>query len=91
MENHNHKFTTPSRVHLFQGNHNVSNAKKILMKHFREVNIPTNKQMAFMENTSGSFSRIGCTETDVRNHERDLREERRGHDAQMMIDYFKWQ
>jgi len=55
--------------------------KKILMRHFREVNIPTNKQVAFMKNTSGSASRVGCTERDVRNHERDSKEDRRGHDA----------
>ena len=62
-----------------------------MMKHFREVNILTNKQMTFMKNTSDSFNQIGYTETDVRNHERDLIKKKRGHDAQMMIDYFKWQ
>ena len=54
--------------------------KKILMKQFRYANVPTNKQIVFFKNTSGGFMRIGCTETDFRNYERNLREERRDKD-----------
>ncbi|XP_020262869.1 protein FAR1-RELATED SEQUENCE 5-like [Asparagus officinalis] len=89
VEEHNHTITSPSRTHFLRGNREVTSAKKTLIKQFGEVNIPTNKQMAFFENSSGGFHRIGCIETDVRNYERDLREERRGHDAQMMLDHFK--
>ncbi|XP_020272329.1 protein FAR1-RELATED SEQUENCE 5-like [Asparagus officinalis] len=89
VEEHNHTITSPSRTHFLRGNREVTSAKKTLIKQFGEVNIPTNKQMAFFENSSGGFHRIGCIETDVRNYERDLREERRGHDAQMLLDHFK--
>jgi len=60
------------------------------MKQFRDVNLPTNKQIAFFENASGGFERNGCTKTDFRNYERNLREDRGGHDAHMLINYFKW-
>ncbi|XP_020253880.1 protein FAR1-RELATED SEQUENCE 5-like [Asparagus officinalis] len=89
VEEHNHTITSPSRTHFLRGNREVTSAKKTLIKQFGEVNIPTNKQMAYFENASGGFHRVGCIETDVRNYERYLREERRSHDAQMMLDHFK--
>ncbi|XP_020249228.1 protein FAR1-RELATED SEQUENCE 5-like [Asparagus officinalis] len=89
VEEHNHTITSPSRTHFLRGNREVTSAKKTLIKQFGEVNIPKNKQMTFFENSSGGFYRIGCIETDVRNYERDLREERRDHDVQMMLDHFK--
>ncbi|XP_020243078.1 protein FAR1-RELATED SEQUENCE 5-like [Asparagus officinalis] len=99
VEEHYHTITSPSRTHFLRGNREVTSAKKILIKQFGEVNIPTNmqmtffeptnKQMTFFENSSGCFHRIGCIETGVRNYERDLREERCGHDAPMMLDHFK--
>jgi len=40
---HKHNFTSPRRRHLLRGNRKLSNAKKIMMKQFRDVNMPTNK------------------------------------------------
>ena len=44
--------------------------------------------MIFFEHENGSYNRIGCTERDIRNLERDVRQFLKGHDAQILIDHF---
>ncbi|KAL2481958.1 Protein FAR1-RELATED SEQUENCE 5 [Abeliophyllum distichum] len=41
-----------------------------------------------MEIDSGDPSSIGCVERDLRNHERNMREEQKGHDAETLIEFF---
>ncbi|KAL2526724.1 Protein FAR1-RELATED SEQUENCE 5 [Abeliophyllum distichum] len=47
--------------------------------------------LAYGEIDSGGPSSIGCVERDIRNHERNIREEQRGHDADTLIEYFTFE
>ncbi|KAG6428030.1 hypothetical protein SASPL_112278 [Salvia splendens] len=53
-----------------------------------EANIPTCHQMQLSEIECGGPENVGCTERDIRNFERDLRDEQKGIDAETVIEFF---
>ena len=44
-----------------------------------------------MEIELGGPSSMGCTERDIRNHERDLRQQQMGYDAKTLIEHFTFE
>ncbi|XP_074561432.1 protein FAR1-RELATED SEQUENCE 5-like [Curcuma longa] len=88
MESHNHPLSTPSKVHLLRSHRNVSAAKKALTKQFSEANMPTCQQMQLFDIEYGGLERVGCTETDIRNFENELRDKQKGIDAETLIEFF---
>ncbi|XP_042465845.1 protein FAR1-RELATED SEQUENCE 5-like [Zingiber officinale] len=88
LESHNHPFSTPSKVHLLRSHRHVSEAKKVLTQQFAEANIPTCQQVRLLEIDSGGPEFLGCTERDIRNFERELRDEQKGIDAETLIEFF---
>ncbi|XP_042381983.1 protein FAR1-RELATED SEQUENCE 5-like isoform X1 [Zingiber officinale] len=88
IETHNHPLSTPSKVHLLRSHRNVSAAKKTLTKQFSEANVPTCQQMRILEIEYGGPERVGCTEKDIRNFEKNLRDEQKGIDAETLIEFF---
>ncbi|XP_042398920.1 protein FAR1-RELATED SEQUENCE 5-like [Zingiber officinale] len=88
MEGHNHPLSTPSKVHLLRSHRNVSTAKKALTQQFSEANVPTCQQMRLLEIEYGGPELVGCTERDIRNFEKQLRDERKGIDAETLIELF---
>ncbi|KAL2481035.1 Protein FAR1-RELATED SEQUENCE 5 [Abeliophyllum distichum] len=91
VEEHNHGLTTPSKVHLLRSHRKVSATKKALAQQFSVANIPTCQQLRLMEIDAGGPESVGCVERDLRNHERNIREELRGHDAETLIEYFTFE
>ncbi|XP_047939469.1 protein FAR1-RELATED SEQUENCE 5-like [Salvia hispanica] len=87
-EGHNHGLSTPSKVHLLRSHRSVSAAKKVLTQHLSEANIPTCQQMQLLEIESGGLESVGCTERDIRNFEKKLRDEQKGIDAETLIEFF---
>ncbi|XP_073017887.1 protein FAR1-RELATED SEQUENCE 5-like [Primulina eburnea] len=88
VESHNHPLSTPSKVHLLRSHRTVSAAKKALTQQFAEANVPTCQQMRLFEIESGGPEHVGCTERDIRNYEKTLRDEHKGIDAETLIDFF---
>ncbi|XP_073015699.1 protein FAR1-RELATED SEQUENCE 5-like [Primulina eburnea] len=88
MESHNHPLSTPSKVHLLRSHRTVSAAKKALSQQFAEANVPTCQQMRLFEIESGGPEHVGCTERDIRNYEKTLRDEHKDIDAETLIDFF---
>ncbi|XP_042466252.1 protein FAR1-RELATED SEQUENCE 5-like [Zingiber officinale] len=88
LESHNHPLSTPSKVHLLHSHRHVSEAKKVLTQQFAEANIPTCQQVRLLEIDSGGPEFLGCTEWDIRNFERELRDEQKGIDAETLIEFF---
>ncbi|XP_074585556.1 protein FAR1-RELATED SEQUENCE 5-like [Curcuma longa] len=88
VDSHNHPLSTPSKVHLLRSHRHVSTAKKTLTQQFSEANVPTCQQMRLLEIEYGGPELVGCTEKDIRNYERDLREEEKGIDAETLIELF---
>ncbi|KAL2461525.1 Protein FAR1-RELATED SEQUENCE 5 [Abeliophyllum distichum] len=88
---HNHALCTPSRVHLLRSHRCVTATKKALAQQFSEANIPTCQQLRLMEIDAGGAASIGYVERDLRNHERDIREQLKGHDAETLIEFFSFE
>ncbi|XP_042472371.1 protein FAR1-RELATED SEQUENCE 5-like [Zingiber officinale] len=88
LESHNHPLSTPSKVHFLRSHHHVSEAKKVLTQQFAEANIPTCQQVRLLEIDSGVLEFLGCTERDIRNFERELRDEQKGIDVETLIEFF---
>ncbi|KAG6437544.1 hypothetical protein SASPL_102463 [Salvia splendens] len=88
VEGHNHGLSTPSKVHLLRSHRNVSTVKRVLTQNFSEANIPTCQQMQLLEIEYGGPESIGCTERDIRNFEKELRDEQKGIDAETLIEFF---
>ncbi|KAG6414010.1 hypothetical protein SASPL_126726 [Salvia splendens] len=88
VEGHNHGLLTPSKVHLLRSQRNVSTAKRVLTQKFSEANIPTCQQMQLLEIEYGGPKSIGCIERDIRNFEKELRDEQKGIDTETLIEFF---
>ncbi|KAL2532707.1 Protein FAR1-RELATED SEQUENCE 5 [Abeliophyllum distichum] len=91
FEQHNHPLATRSRVHLLRSHRGVSKIKKALVQQFSEANIPTCQQVRLLEIDAGGPSSIGCVEKDIRNYQRDVRQEMLGHDAETLIEHFTFE
>ncbi|KAL2539729.1 Protein FAR1-RELATED SEQUENCE 5 [Abeliophyllum distichum] len=91
VEEHNHPLATPSRVHLLRSHRGVSKTKKALVQQFSEANIPTCQQVRLLEIDAGGPSSIGCVEKDIRNYQRDVRQEMLGHDVETLIEHFTFE
>ncbi|KAK2643369.1 hypothetical protein Ddye_025132 [Dipteronia dyeriana] len=91
VEGHTHTLTTPRRVHHLRSHHNVSIAKKSLSQQLSVVDIPTCQQIRLLEVQAGGIQNIGFTERDIYNYERKLKNEMKGHDAELLYEHFFFQ
>lgn len=55
----------------------------------KKINIPTASTMSLLEIQAGGFQNMWCTERDVRNFERDIKNEKEKYDAEMLIQRLK--
>ncbi|KAL6211603.1 hypothetical protein ACLB2K_016826 [Fragaria x ananassa] len=88
-ECHNHPMTSPEMRHLVKSNRGHTKAQKLLWQQLSMVNIPTHRQFDILGVQAGGFQYIGCTQQDLYNLERDKRKETKGHDGEMLHDYFQ--
>ncbi|XP_075486498.1 protein FAR1-RELATED SEQUENCE 5-like [Primulina tabacum] len=88
MKVHNHPLSTPSKVHLLRSHRNVSVSKKALIQQFSEANVPICQQMRLLKIEYGGPEHVGCTEKDIRNCEKIVRDEQKGIDAETLIEFF---
>ncbi|KAM5584824.1 hypothetical protein ABKV19_004268 [Rosa sericea] len=87
-EAHTHPMTSPKRLHLLKSNRRLTKAQRSLWEQLSMVNIPTHQQFDILRVQAGRFQYIGCTQQDLYNLERDKRKETKGHDGEMLHDYF---
>ncbi|XP_041995809.1 protein FAR1-RELATED SEQUENCE 5-like [Salvia splendens] len=87
-EGYNHGLYTPSKVHLLRSHRSVSMVKRVLTQQLSEANIPTCQQMQLLEIECGGTESVGCTERDIRNFEKELKDEQKGIDAETLIEFF---
>ncbi|KAL6211492.1 hypothetical protein ACLB2K_016717 [Fragaria x ananassa] len=88
VEGHNHPLTTPRRKLLTKIHRGVSSVHKSLSKQLTAVNVPPCKQFDFLGVNSGGLENIGCLQQDIYNYRRDCRKEVKGHDGDMLHEYF---
>ncbi|KAK9940525.1 hypothetical protein M0R45_017182 [Rubus argutus] len=88
VEGHSHPLTTPRRKHLLKCHREVTMVHKSLTEQLSAVNVATCKQYYFLGVHSGGLENIGCTQQDIYNYKRDCRNEVKGHDGDMLHEYF---
>ncbi|KAL5861893.1 hypothetical protein ACOSQ4_003189 [Xanthoceras sorbifolium] len=89
IEGHTHPLATPRKVHLLRSHRKVSMAQKSLSQKLSAANIPTHQQISILEMEAGGIQNIGCTKTNIYNYERDLQNAMKGHDAELLYEYFE--
>ncbi|KAL6191029.1 hypothetical protein ACLB2K_037422 [Fragaria x ananassa] len=88
VEGHNHPLTSPARVPFLKSYRGVSNLNKTLSDQLSLVNVKTNKRFEFFGVQAGGIENIGCTQRDLYNYGRTCREEKKGHDEDLLYMHF---
>ncbi|KAI8559429.1 hypothetical protein RHMOL_Rhmol04G0173100 [Rhododendron molle] len=89
FEGHNHSLTSPRRVHLLRCYRKLTSARKSLVDHLSEANVPTCQQMSLFEMESGGLENVGCSQQDLYNYKRDKKISLVGHDANLLKEHFE--
>lgn len=89
VEGHSHAGLTPRKTHFLRSHRQVSSCHKSLIETFGQANIRTSQLMSVLEIESGGLQNIGCIERDIRNEIGTIRQERKLHDAQLLIEHFR--
>ncbi|XP_004292126.1 PREDICTED: protein FAR1-RELATED SEQUENCE 5-like [Fragaria vesca subsp. vesca] len=88
VEDHSHPLTSPRRQYLTKIHRKVSAVHKSLSKQLTEVNVPTCTQFDFLRVNSRGLKNIVCLQQDIYNYKRDCHKEVKGHDGDMLYEYF---
>ena len=91
VEEHNHQLVSPSKLHYLPINRSISVAKRLELEGLQNASLWTCQQINVLSQQSGGYNKLGCTERDIRNFQRDFREETKDYDAQFVIDHFQLQ
>ncbi|KAH9679171.1 protein FAR1-related sequence [Citrus sinensis] len=89
VEEHNHALSSPRMVHLLRSHRSMSAAQKNLSQQLAAVNIPTCQQIGLFELQAGGLQNMGCVQRDFYNNDRNLQNELKGHDADMLYEHFQ--
>ena len=91
VEEHNHQLVSPSKLHYLLINKSISVAKRLELEGLQNASLRTCQQINVLSQQSGDYNKLGCTERDIRNFQRDFREETKDYNAQFVIDHFQLQ
>ncbi|KAM5581168.1 hypothetical protein ABKV19_010407 [Rosa sericea] len=89
VEGHNHPLTSPPRVHLLRSHRHVSKVNTVLSQQLSLVNVQKHKQFEFFGVQAGGIENIGCTQRDLYNYGRSCRQEKKGHDGDLLYMHFQ--
>ncbi|XP_024155754.1 protein FAR1-RELATED SEQUENCE 5-like [Rosa chinensis] len=89
VEAHNHPLTTPPRVHLLRSHLHVSEVNTVLSQQLSLVNVEKHKQFEFFGVQAGGIQNIGFIQCDLYNYGRTCREEKKGHDGDLLYMHFE--
>jgi hypothetical protein len=85
-EGHNHAVVTPSKRHLLQSNHSVTEKAKTTLFNYHKASIGTSQAYMLLQVGAEGFEYVGCTKKDLQNYYSDFRHKIKDTDAQMFID-----
>lgn len=80
--------STAQKVHLLRSQRSVSTAQKCLSQQLSAANIPTLQQISLVELQDGGLQKMGCVENDFYGNDSNLRNEMKGHDADLLYEHF---
>lgn len=89
VEGHNHPLTSPSRVHLLRSHRGLSKVNKVLSEQLSLVNVQKHKQFDFFGVQAGGIENIGCIQRDFYNYGRACRQQKKGHDGDLLYMHFQ--
>ncbi|KAL6185930.1 hypothetical protein ACLB2K_042052 [Fragaria x ananassa] len=84
VECHNHPLTSPVRLPFLKSHNGVSNLNKTLSDQSGLVNVKTHKRFELFGVQASGIEHIGCTLRDLYNYGRTCREEKKGHDRDLL-------
>ncbi|KMZ60674.1 hypothetical protein ZOSMA_57G00090 [Zostera marina] len=86
---HNHPFTTPSKIRYLPINRSISHTSKLLFSSLADVHVPVSQQAAYFSNQLGGPQNTGCMTLDINNMVRDDRIELKNYDVDLIIEEFE--
>ena len=89
VEGHNHPLTSPGKVHILRSHRGVSKVNKVLSEQLSMVNVQKHKQFDFFGVQAGGIENIGCIQRDLYNYGRACRQQKKGHDGDLLYMHFQ--
>ncbi|KMZ71451.1 hypothetical protein ZOSMA_17G00060 [Zostera marina] len=86
---HNHPFTTPSKIRYLLINRSISYTSKLLFSSLADVNVPVSQQAAYFSNQLGGLQNMGCMTLDINNMVRDDRIDLKNYDVDLIVEEFE--
>ncbi|KMZ65383.1 hypothetical protein ZOSMA_323G00090 [Zostera marina] len=86
---HNHPFTTPSKIRYLPINRSISETSKVLFSSLAEVNVPASQQAVYFSNQVGEVQNMGCMTLDINNMVRDDRVDLKNYDVDLIVEKFE--
>ncbi|KMZ71127.1 hypothetical protein ZOSMA_188G00270 [Zostera marina] len=86
---HNHPFTTLSKIRYLSINRSISHTSKILFSSLADVNVPVSQQTADFSNQLGGPENMGCMTLDINNMVRDDRIDLKNYDVDLIVEDFQ--
>ncbi|KMZ75409.1 hypothetical protein ZOSMA_114G00060 [Zostera marina] len=86
---HNHPFTTPSKIRYLPINRSISHTSKLLFSSLAEVNVSISQQTAYFSNQLGGPQNMSCMTLDINNMVRDDRIDLKNYDVDLIVEEFE--
>ncbi|KMZ65343.1 hypothetical protein ZOSMA_325G00010 [Zostera marina] len=86
---HNHPFTTPTKIRYLPINRSISHTSKILFSSLADVNVPISQQTAYFSNELGGPENMSCMTLDINNMVRDDRIDLKNYDVDLIVEDFE--
>ncbi|KMZ57426.1 hypothetical protein ZOSMA_86G00620 [Zostera marina] len=86
---HNHTFTTPSKIRYLPINRSISHTSKLLFSSLAEVNVPVSQQAAYFSNQLGGPQNMGCMTLNINNMVRDDHIDLKNYDVYLIVEEFE--
>ncbi|KMZ67283.1 hypothetical protein ZOSMA_26G00320 [Zostera marina] len=86
---HNHPFTTLSKIRYLLINRSISHTSKILLSSLADVNVSVLQQTAYFSNQLGGPENMGCMTLDINNMVRDDRIDLKNYDVDLIVEDFE--
>ncbi|KMZ62504.1 hypothetical protein ZOSMA_45G00450 [Zostera marina] len=86
---HNHPFTTPSKIRYLPINRSISETSKVLFSSLAEVNVPISQQAAYFSNQVGGLQNMGYMTLGINNMVRDDHVDLKNYDVDLIVEEFE--
>ncbi|KMZ65646.1 hypothetical protein ZOSMA_314G00180 [Zostera marina] len=86
---HNHPFTTLSKIRCLLINRSISHTSKLIFSSLADVNVPVSQQTAYFSNQLGGPQNMSCMTLDINNMVPDDRIDLKNYDVDLIVEEFE--